>query len=65
MRYMLVLSGHGGGTSEDFLLKDENAQDALSMRELREALDYALPEIRARSRIRNGSSTSWGSTRAS
>ncbi len=43
---MLVLSGHGGGTSEDFLLKDQNAQNALSMEELREALDNASPTCR-------------------
>ena len=36
--WMLVLSGHGGGTSEDFLLKDENAFDALSIDELAIAL---------------------------
>jgi cysteine peptidase C11 family protein len=38
MNWMLVLSGHGGGTSDDFLLKDENAFDALSIPELKEAL---------------------------
>ena len=46
---MLVLSGHGGGTSDDFLLKDENAQDALSMAELQEALTIALPQTGTRS----------------
>ena len=41
VRYALVLSGHGGGTSNDFLLKDENSRDALSMKELQEALAEA------------------------
>ena len=48
MRYALVLSGHGGGTSDDFLLKDENSRDALSMKELQEALQAAT-EILQRS----------------
>ena len=50
MQYLLVLSGHGAGTSADFLLKDENAQDALSMTELRTALQVATEEIRSRTR---------------
>jgi hypothetical protein len=33
-RHLLVLSGHGSGTTEDFLLRDENATDALSIDEL-------------------------------
>ena len=41
MRYALVLSGHGGGTSDDFLMRDENSRDALSMKELQEALAKA------------------------
>ena len=48
MRYLLVLSGHGGGTSNDFLLKDENAQDALSMEELQTSLTESLKELRLR-----------------
>ncbi len=36
---MLILSGHGSGTTEDFLLRDENADDFLSIHELREALE--------------------------
>ena len=48
MRYLLVLSGHGGGTSNDFLLKDENAQDALSMEELQTSLTESLKELRRR-----------------
>ena len=41
---LLVLSGHGGGTSSDFLMKDDNAQDALSMEELRRALKTVTEE---------------------
>jgi len=37
-RYMLVLSGHGSGTTEDFLMKDDNPVDSLSIPELEEAL---------------------------
>ena len=37
-RLLLILSGHGSGTTEDFLLKDENAADSLSIPELRDAL---------------------------
>ena len=65
MRHMLVLSGHGGGTSEDFLLKDHNAQNALSMKELREALDAAMPSLRTAPTIPTESSTFLVSTRAS
>ena len=65
MRYALVLSGHGGGTSDDFLMKDENSRDALSMKELQEALGKATSIIRQASGDPIGSSTSWGSTRVS
>jgi Clostripain family len=34
-RYMLILAGHGAGTEEDFLLRDDNPTNSLSMRELR------------------------------
>ena len=34
-RHLLILSGHGSGTTEDFLLRDENAADSLSIGELR------------------------------
>ena len=33
-KLLLILSGHGSGTTEDFLLKDDNALDALSIQEL-------------------------------
>ncbi len=65
MRYALVLSGHGGGTSDDFLLKDENSRDALSMKELQEALGRRLRSSRNRQAIPDGSSTSSASTPAS
>ncbi|HEX8180046.1 MAG TPA: clostripain-related cysteine peptidase [Pyrinomonadaceae bacterium] len=50
--YMLVLWGHGSGTAEDFLLRDENPPDALSIPELKDAFrlakkrleDVGLPE---------------------
>lgn len=32
--YMVVLSGHGSGADEDFLLKDQNPPDSLSISEL-------------------------------
>lgn len=51
MRFMLVLSGHGGGHSADFLMKDENAQNALSIPELREALTRSLPMLQARTSL--------------
>jgi hypothetical protein len=38
---LLVLSGHGSGTTEDFFLKDENPTDSLSIPELAEALRAA------------------------
>ena len=46
-RHLLILSGHGSGTTEDFLLRDENAADALSIAELAEALDTATKYITA------------------
>jgi hypothetical protein len=53
MNYMLVLSGHGGGTSADFLMKDQNAQNALSIQELRDALSRSLPSLRTRTNDQN------------
>ena len=38
LQSLLVLSGHGAGTSSDFLMRDDNAQDALSIEELCDAL---------------------------
>lgn len=35
-RYMVVLSGHGSGADEDFLLKDDSARDSLTIRELKD-----------------------------
>jgi hypothetical protein len=37
-RYMLILSGHGSGTTEDFLLKDSAPADSLTIPELETAL---------------------------
>ncbi len=36
---MLVISGHGSGTSDDFLLRDENPPDWLSIAELKYVFD--------------------------
>ena len=38
-RYALILSGHGSGSTEDFLAKDESAMDSLTIPELATALD--------------------------
>jgi hypothetical protein len=38
-RRILILSGHGSGTTEDFLMRDENADDFLSIDELKQALE--------------------------
>ncbi len=35
--YMVVLSGHGGGTEEDYLLKDESSNGSLTIAELKQA----------------------------
>jgi hypothetical protein len=43
-RYMVVLSGHGGGTEEDFLLKDENPRGSLSIPDL-ERVFRAVKEV--------------------
>lgn len=37
--YMLVLSGHGGGTEKGYLLRDEHPADALTMWEMQVALE--------------------------
>lgn len=34
--YMVILSGHGSGADEDFLLKDESSRDSLTIPELKE-----------------------------
>lgn len=40
-RYALILSGHGSGSTEDFLLRDDNPVDSLSIDELEQALSAA------------------------
>ena len=37
-RQFLILSGHGSGTTEDFLMKDEASMDSLTIDELRDLL---------------------------
>ena len=41
----LILSGHGSGSTEDFLAKDSNPVDALSIPELKEALKTAKSHL--------------------
>jgi hypothetical protein len=40
-KQLLILSGHGSGTTDDFLLKDDNSADSLSINELAIALKNA------------------------
>jgi hypothetical protein len=47
-RYLLVLSGHGSGTTEDFLMRDESAMDSLTIDELEKALAGANQAFGAR-----------------
>ena len=44
-QYLLILSGHGSGTTEDFLLKDESPTDSLTIDELKAALVAANERI--------------------
>ena len=37
--YMVVLAGHGAGTEEDFLLKDDSPRNSLSIPALREVFE--------------------------
>jgi len=43
--YMVVLSGHGAGTEQDFLLKDESPRDSLTISELRIAFEDLQQEF--------------------
>ena len=43
--YMVVLTGHGSGAVDDFLLKDENARDSLTLHELRDVFEL-VKELR-------------------
>ena len=45
-QYLLILSGHGSGTTEDFLLKDDSSLDSLTIGELQDALAAANQIIR-------------------
>jgi len=40
MRTMLILSGHGSGTTEDFFMKDDTATDSLTFDELAGVLEW-------------------------
>lgn len=44
VNYMVVLAGHGGGTEEDFLLKDENPRGSLSIPDLQRVFQ-AVKEV--------------------
>ena len=57
-RHLLILSGHGSGTTEDFFLADENSRDSMTIVELRRG-----PEA-ARSIVNRRRSTFWGWTPA-
>ena len=39
---LLILSGHGSGATQDFLLKDESSKDSLTLAKLRLALSSAM-----------------------
>lgn len=46
-RYMVVLAGHGAGTEDDFLLKDENpANSSLSIPDLRDVFAQAKKKLK-------------------
>jgi hypothetical protein len=45
LNYLLILSGHGSGTTEDFLLRDNGSLDSLTIPELRKALSIAAAKI--------------------
>jgi hypothetical protein len=51
---ILILSGHGSGTTEDFLMRDENADDFLSMHELTKALEKSGYKTRENSEYKEG-----------
>jgi hypothetical protein len=40
-KYLLILSGHGSGVTEDFFLRDETSMDSLKIPELQQALRAA------------------------
>ena len=44
-RHLLVLSGHGSGTTEDFLMSDESPKDSLTIDELTNALQAATKKV--------------------
>jgi hypothetical protein len=49
--YAVILSGHGSGATEDFLMKDENPVDSLSIPELQEALQEAVNDMKKSKKI--------------
>jgi hypothetical protein len=44
--FMLVLVGHGSGTDDDFLLRDDNPPNALSILELRQVFEHLTADGR-------------------
>ena len=48
VRYLLILSGHGSGITEDFFLADADSMDSLTINELKQALDDVLPLLQAK-----------------
>ena len=45
---MVVLAGHGSGAVEDFLLKDDNARDSLTLHELRDVFQLVQQKLGGR-----------------
>jgi len=45
-RYMVILAGHGAGTEEDFLLKDDSPSSSLSMDELKKVFSRVNEELK-------------------
>jgi hypothetical protein len=43
-QYILILSGHGSGSTEDFLLRDNSSADSLTIEELEDALTKVKQE---------------------
>ncbi|MCI0390598.1 MAG: clostripain-related cysteine peptidase [Acidobacteria bacterium] len=43
--YMVVLSGHGGGTEQGYLMKAESSGGSLTLSELRQAFENLRPEL--------------------
>src|SRR5258705_1959794 len=47
-RYMVVLSGHAGGTESDYLLKDESSKGSLTFNELKQVFKELQTDLNGR-----------------